>query len=193
MLKFVAKTGLPVYPQQSPSLDDSAPQSVAKRPRLVVPESSSTADFSMIDGVNDIANNLCEPPSQPILKEYPKRIFGSRTRCFNKEWYKERPWLEYSISSDSVFCYCCRAFSNFSTSDQWTKIGFSNWKGALEENKGFKLHEASEPHITASLKWCSYQESVRSGSIITKIAAISRQDILDNRHYIKTSPGRCSL
>ena len=42
MLKFDAKTGLPIDPQQSPSCDDSAPQSVAKRPRLVVPESSST-------------------------------------------------------------------------------------------------------------------------------------------------------
>ena len=132
MLKFVAKTGLPVDPQQSPSCDDSAPQSVVKRPRLVVPESSSTADFSMIDGVNDIASNLCEPPSQPILKEYPKRVFGSRTRCLNKEWYKERPWLEYSVSSDSVFCYCCRAFPNFSTSDSGLKldleIGMELWK-----------------------------------------------------------------
>ena len=60
MVKSVAKTGLPVNPQQSPSCD-SAPLSIAKRPRLVVPESSSTADFSMIGGVN--ANNLCEPPS----------------------------------------------------------------------------------------------------------------------------------
>ena len=62
MLKFVAKTGLPVDPQQSPSCDDSAAQSVAKRPRLVVPEYSSTADFPLIDGVNNIANNLCKPP-----------------------------------------------------------------------------------------------------------------------------------
>ena len=45
MVKSVAKTGLPVNPQQSPSCDDSAPLSIAKRPRLVVPESSSTADF----------------------------------------------------------------------------------------------------------------------------------------------------
>ena len=90
------------------------------------------------------------------------------------------------MSSDSAFCYCCRAFSNNSTSDQWTKFGFNNWKGALEENKGFKLHEASEAHIEAYVKWCSFQESVRSGSIITKMAAISRQDFLDNRHHIKT-------
>ena len=48
------------------------------------------------------------------------------------------------------------------------------------------LHEASEPHITASLKWCSFQESVRTGTIITKIAEISREDILNNRHYIKS-------
>ena len=36
------------------------------------------------------------------------------------------------------------------------------------------------------MKWCSFHESVRSGSIITEMAAISRQDILDNRHYINT-------
>ena len=63
---------------------------------------------------------------------------------------------------------------------------FTNWKGAMEENKGFNTHEASEPHITASLKWCNFQESVRSGSIIATMQAISRQEILDNRHFIKT-------
>ena len=56
----------------------------------------------------------------------------------------------------------------------------------MEENKGFKSHEASEPHITASLKWCNFKESFHSGNIIVKMQAISRQDILDNRHFIKT-------
>ena len=161
----------PVALQQSISADDSGFHSVAKRARV---DPSTTADFLRVDGVSDISHNLSEPPSQPVLKEYSKRVFGARSRCFNKEWYKGRAWLEYSISSDSAFCYCCRAFSNNSTSDHWTKFGFNNWKGAMEESKGFKLHEASEAHIEAFVKWCSFQESVRNGSIITKMAAISR-------------------
>ena len=45
MHKFVATTRTPVAPQQSPSGDDSAPRSVAKRSRLDVPESSSQLIF----------------------------------------------------------------------------------------------------------------------------------------------------
>ena len=154
----------------------------AKRARTDLPD---VVDFPKIDGVNDVARNLSESP-QPILKEYKKTMFGSISRYFNKSWFTGRPWLECSLSANAAFCYCCRAFSNSSTSDQWTKIGFVNWKGAMEENKGFKSHEASEPHITAWLKWCNFKESFRSGNIIVKMQAISRQDILDNRHFIKT-------
>ena len=162
-LRFFAKP--PVAPQQSVSTNDSSFHSAAKACQS---RALHTTDFLRVDGVSDISHNLSEPPSQPILQEYPKRVFGARSRCFNKEWYKGRDWLEYSISSDSAFCYYCRAFSNNTTSDQWIIYGFKNWKGAMEENKGFKSHEASEAHIEAFVKWCSFQESVRSGSIITK-------------------------
>ena len=167
----------------SSSCSSDVTGSQAKRART---DLTDVVDFPKIDGVTDVARNLSESPSQPILKEYKKTMFGAVSRSFNKSWFTGRPWLEYSLSANAAFCYCCRAFSNSSTSDQWTNIGFINWKGAMEENKGFKSHEASEPHITASLKWCNFKESVRSGSIIAKMQAISRQDILDNRHFIKT-------
>ena len=39
----------------------------AKRARTDLPD---VVDFPKIDGVNDVARNLSESPSQPILKEY---------------------------------------------------------------------------------------------------------------------------
>ena len=173
-------------PTTSNATSSSSSDAIGPDPKRARTDQPGIIDFSKVDGVSDIARNLSESPSQPLRKEYPKSTFGNRARSFLKEWFTGKPWLEYSLSADAAFCYCCRAFSNSSTSDQWTKIGFTNWKGAMEENKGFKTHEASEPHITASLKWCNFQESVRSGSIIATMQAISRQEILDNRHFIKT-------
>ena len=137
--------------------------SQAKRARTDLPD---VVDVPKIDGVNDVARNLSESPSQPIQKEYKKTMFGSISRSFNKNWFTGRTWLEYSLSANAAFC--CLAFSNSSTSDQLTKIGFVNWKGTMEENKVFKSHEASEPHITTSLKWGNFKESFLSGNNIVR-------------------------
>ena len=139
-----------------------------------------------VDGVNDIVANLTDNPYQPILKNYPKRKFGDRLRTFPKEWYLGRPWLEYSQSNDASFCYSCRAFLSFSSNEQWTKVGFANWKNAMDDKKGLKAQETSAGHLESTLKWTNYQEMLHTGSITSRLKSISRQDIFNNRHYIKT-------
>ena len=153
---------------------------------LVVPESKRPNPGFGVEGVNDIASSLAESPFQPILKHYPKRKFGSRERSFQKDWYRNRNWLEYSQKEDAAFCYCCRAFTKCSSSDQWTKIGFANWKNATEEGRGLKANETSVNHIEAAAMWSNFENAQQSGSIAMKLSIISRQNILDNRHYIKS-------
>ncbi len=56
---------------------------------------------------------LLRKPCQPLLKEFPLRKFGEDMRRFNPSWYKMYgSWLEYSESSDAVFCLCCYLFKN---------------------------------------------------------------------------------
>ena len=139
-----------------------------------------------VGGVTDIASSLAVQPVQPSLRTHPKRKFGTRDRAFQNEWYLNRNWLECSQTVDAVFCYCCRDFRTSNSSEQWTVKGSSNWKNATEEGKGLKAHEVSIVHLDAAAKWSAFKETKRSGSIALKIKAISRQNILDNRHYLKT-------
>ena len=143
-------------------------------------------DFSPIEGVSDLARNLADDPVQPKLKTYPKKSFGSKRRVFSKDWFAGRPWLEYSKIADSALCYCCRAFQNFNTSSIWTHLWFSNWKSAMNNDKGLKGHEMSVPHLEACQKWTCFCEAAKSGSILAKINIVSRRDILKNRHFLKT-------
>ena len=115
------------------------------------------------------------------------RKFSTKFRSFQKEWFHPRPWLEYSQTSDAAFCYCCRAFCHaVSGSNQLTKLGFTKWKNAMEEKKGIKVHETSSFHLESALKWSSYKNTKQTGTIAARVLSISRQDILENRNYIKT-------
>ena len=134
MLSFITKR--PLQPESKCPNDDSS----AAR---ALPESKHPNYDLSVGGVSDIASSLVESPFQPILNVYPKRKFGSRERSFQKDWYHNRSWLEYSQKEDAVFCFCCRAFTMPSGNEQWTNIGFTNWKNANEEGKGLKAHETS--------------------------------------------------
>ena len=49
---------------------------------------------------------------------------------------------------DACFCYACRIFAKDSAKEKtFTKTGFSNWKTALENDRGFNKHQNSDVHI----------------------------------------------
>ncbi|XP_042396865.1 zinc finger MYM-type protein 1-like [Zingiber officinale] len=62
---------------------------------------------------------------------------GKDNRCFREVWFKDRDWLEYSVSKDAAFCFWCYLFrpSNigFGGDDVFTRSGFINWKKAIEK------------------------------------------------------------
>ena len=49
---------------------------------------------------------------------------------FNPNWLAKRPWLRYSIKTDSVYCIPCVCFSGTSDSP-FVSTGYRNWKKAL--------------------------------------------------------------
>ncbi|KAL2102076.1 hypothetical protein ACEWY4_003837 [Coilia grayii] len=120
---------------------------------------------------------------------FPKTEQGNRKRGFNVAWYKDFPWLEYSISKDSVFCYPCRHFSlpNAPNTVFKSETGFCNWKKALCRHGGFKDHCKSDHHRSAMFAWTQYKLTVEKKTSMTTLMNEEREKKLaENRMYIKS-------
>ncbi|XP_050540287.1 uncharacterized protein LOC126904924 [Daktulosphaira vitifoliae] len=139
--------------------------------------------FSKI-GPSDITHIVSDPPTQPILKNYPQSKFGKEWRQFRPEWFKSYPWLEYSVLDNACYCFPCRFFSHNSDNSPFYKIGFKNWKKALDKNAGIKGHNKSCIHKTCMTKWEGYKNSKKTKSILTTLNEANLSLIKENRYYI---------
>ncbi|KAL4149541.1 hypothetical protein QTP88_003470 [Uroleucon formosanum] len=104
-------------------------------------------------------------------------------RKFRPEWYSSFPWIEYSPSSNSAFCFYCRAFPSNTSDPTFVSVGFKQWSKA--SYKSFPQHEKSFRHKEASAKLAGYKSSKKSGSIISKVNTHHQQIVADNRAYLK--------
>ena len=59
-------------------------------------------------GPGGISSGRAEGPTQPSRIIFPSKCFGTKQRAFRQAWYDSHKWLEYSISQDSAYCFCCR-------------------------------------------------------------------------------------
>ena len=95
-------------------------------------------------------------PCQPKLDTFPKNsnIRKSVQNRFSSSWYREYPFLEYSISNDSAHCFVCSLFPSGidrpKAEDAWIK-GTRSWskmKGSQGKGKQGKLnkHFSSKSH-----------------------------------------------
>lgn len=128
----------------SPSIDEAFPMS---------PPTENAGNKSMPLDISKTANDL---PHQPKLDSYPS---NSQNRSFRTNWYVNRPWLEYSMKNDRVYCFNCRHFRSYKTNigDAFTSCGYNNWKRALENGSGLQKHEQSQSHINATKNLHSFK------------------------------------
>lgn len=105
-------------------------------------------------------------------------------RKFNEKWLKDYVWLEYSVSKDAAFCYACRQFSPTHERDNIFKYtGFTNWKTALESNKGFKKHQSCGMHMNSMAKW---SEAIDRQKTNTSVFEMASGNVLQyRRNYVK--------
>ena len=102
-------------------------------------------------------------PCQPKGHKYPKRKIYGRNRSFHDNWYRDRAWLEYSISKDAAFCFYCYLFKpkrveNFGV-ESFTTNGFTNWK---DGPKLLDDHADSIAHNKARQDYESYKHQRQS-------------------------------
>lgn len=63
----------------------------------------------------------------------------------------DRQWLVYSVSSDRVYCFCCKLFPSHATNlriSSLATVGLRDWKHIFER---LKTHEISQAHIKSAM------------------------------------------
>ena len=179
------------YPSASTTIiinDLSDHRTVAQDQQNFRVNPACTSESSTSQVPSDIAQGLHQQPAQPVIK-FPTTEIGSKKRSFTSSWYAKYKWLEYSIIKDSAFCYPCRYFAQTSgrSSETFTKIGFCNWKHATGKDGILVRHDNCNTHKQAMCSWCDFVKNVKCGtSVAESLDSTRHQQILENRHYIKT-------
>ena len=116
--------------------------------------------------ITDISKYPGDGPTQPILKCYPSKQQGHKSRSFVSTWYTEHCWIEYSIILNAIFCFACRHFNHGKDDETaFTTTGFSNWKKAYTSLPG---HRQSAMHSRCMEAWDEFKEKIKHGSKIIK-------------------------
>jgi hypothetical protein len=71
-----------------------------------------------------------------------------------------RHWLVYSVTTDKVFCFCCKLFKSSNLKSNLSEEGINNWKHVSEY---LKSHKTSD-HFESSKKWLLAESSTRNAS-----------------------------
>lgn len=121
-------------------------------------------------------------PCQPTLSTYPKNPESAKKgkQCsFSPTWYRDYPYLEYSVSSDKAFCHVCTLFGRGGPGSEKSEYawitGISNWskmKGSRGKNKMGKLdtHFGSEAHSIALRAYLHFVcEDKHVDKLLTKV------------------------
>ncbi|KAM3610073.1 uncharacterized protein V6R79_024870 [Siganus canaliculatus] len=131
-------------------------------------------------------NDLGTPESGP--KQVSLSQFGTQQRAFNKSWFEQFKWLEYSVTRNS--CFSCRLYGrqNIRTNKDTllSSTGFSNWKRALDT---FREHEKSALHMSSMTCWQSFKSTQSHGDVIEQLNTASVAEITERRQYLKRIEG----
>ena len=131
--------------------------------RQKAPRIQDTITILNLKSYNDLQTDDCLSscctglkPYQPTSKAILSSMANNR-RNFVEHWYKKYPWLTNCTTRKKVFCFYCRCVEGqgmmtFSSKAEstFTKIGYNNWKKALEK---FENYNHCNAHGEAVLKW----------------------------------------
>ncbi|XP_065654529.1 zinc finger MYM-type protein 5-like [Hydra vulgaris] len=109
-------------------------------------------------------------PKQVDQFDFPK---DSLQRKFSKSHYNRRlvngdevrrHWLQYSVSNDSVYCFCCKLFtSSTTTASSLSSNGSHDWKNMSAILSG---HEKSSEHLANFQSWKEFELRLRNNNTI---------------------------
>ncbi|XP_050157457.1 uncharacterized protein LOC126631338 [Malus sylvestris] len=128
-------------------------------------------------------------PYQLKFLEYPRSRFGSQYRRFQYSWFSQFPWLEYSPTTDRVYCFPCFLFGTGPASRPTLTVdGFNNWK-IVNDGKNFiflsHIGGSSSLHNTCVSR---VEELMNPSQHVDKVInRQSKEEILKNRLRLKAT------
>ena len=132
----------------------------------------------------DLSQSKSDKPMQPVIK-YPPTMFGQVKRSFQKKWYEQFSWLEYSIRLNAAFCFACRFFIPSSPDPTYTSVRFKDWKHATGQKGILKNHSTGKSHTQAMAAWKEYETRSKTGeSVACQLDRMGSKIISDNRKYV---------
>ncbi|XP_050373315.1 uncharacterized protein LOC126790969 [Argentina anserina] len=126
-------------------------------------------------------------PFQPELS-FPYSEQGGQQRKFQSSWFKDNPWLEYSIAHDKAYCFPCFLFeTEENTHKAFTVDGFRNWKRVCPSDNVLLRHVGgvNSAHNAAMQKWDSLRNPAKG--IEAVLHSRSLKDVEDNRLRLKAA------
>ena len=120
-------------------------------------------------------------PCQPDIK-FPSSFQYGTNRKFNKKYYSEYPWVEYSQLTDCIYCFSCRHFKHFKDNKNDGFInGIQDWKNL---NRNLKKHQNSEHHITSYAQWMNRMTTTKS--VVAQLSSKHDKEVHMNRKNLAT-------
>jgi hypothetical protein len=122
-------------------------------------------------------------PTQPQEFNFPRKWNGGEWRSFQKAWFDEFDWLEYSESKDAAYCLYCYLFFNSAKPEKFGSSvfahqGYVNWKKAKDN---LNKHSNCKTHIEARLSCDDFMN--QRTSVVQKIVEVSTDE--EKRYEIR--------
>jgi len=122
-------------------------------------------------------------PTQPRDVIFPRKWMSGEFRSFQKTWYDEFDWLEYSEYKDAAYCLYCYLFFNSAKPEKFGSSvfahqGYVNWKKAKDT---FNNHNVCKTHVEARLKCEDFMN--QKTNVGRKLVQISKEE--EKRYEIR--------
>ena len=131
---------------------------------------------------------IAKGSTQPIDHRFPP---SKDQRSFQKKWFKQYNWLEYSLEKDKAYCFYCYLFKHDQMDDKFgydafTKAGFSQWKNAY---LAFPKHIGAPSSIHNDATTSCYDFDKQRSSVKHKVTSYSKDALVKYETRLETSLG----
>ena len=92
------------------------------------------------------------------------------------------------MQKDACFCFPCRKYSSAGGSERdvvFTSRGYTNWKAALEKDRGLAKHASSHGHVQAAASWSEHKARDSTGTTVDSLL-VGKTALEKNRYYVKS-------
>jgi len=166
-----------------PSTNESTTQ--PKKPRAEFSQSNMIADPGNRKPIDDYEPEIRDQvkrayalsgPTQPREFQFFSKWIGGQWRSFQKTWFDEFDWLEYSESKDVGYSLYCYLFFNSSKAENFGSSvfahqGYVDWKKAKDT---FSNHSVCKTHVEARLKCDDFMN--QRTNVGRKLVEVSREE-----------------